>query len=134
MYIIIVLLFQLCSSQWMDQCRGNVMVANQGRIVASEQHTHHYTDTKKIWEHCASCVNTYGARRCSAPTIAVDVTCECHINNPQRCRCKDNLSFVGLIVICVLAPVLLFFVITLMIFLACQKGPRQPTGFGVCSI
>ncbi len=135
LFALFLLSFQLCCSQnWIDQCGGSVLLANQASKIAVTSEVNHYTGTKKLWEACAHCVNAVGRRRCSAPTMAVSVTCECTVNNPQTCRCRDHLSMGGIIVICILGPLLGFFGIVLLIFLSNAKARRRPTGFNVCFV
>eukprot|EP01084_Bolivina_argentea_P101870 182576_1 len=60
--------------------------------------------------------------------MAISVTCECHHNNAQNCRCQTKLSTLGIIVIAILAPILAFFGLILLIFI-CNARTHQPTGF-----
>ena len=63
--VIFAILLKLClcfkKAEWLDKCQGNILNANAnsgGKQVGIEQHVHHYTDTKKIWEDCAYCIST----------------------------------------------------------------------------
>ena len=126
---LLLILLRLSRCTFIDQCRGNVLNANNNKRAGIEMHIHPWTNTKTITTQCVQCVdNVYksGSKFCLAPTIAVDSTCKCHIQDKNNCKCFDQLSLVGMIIICVITPVLVFFGLMICIFSCLQKPSSKP--------
>eukprot|EP01083_Nonionella_stella_P059873 156649_1 len=137
-FTLLLFLFPSCHSQrWLDQCKGSVLNANNGAKVAMTSAMFPNSDNKKTWQTCAHCVtanNKAGYPTCAYPNIAVSVTCQCDLNNHQNCRCRDNLSFIGMFIVAVIGPVLAFFGFVLLLFLCKQRTSSRPKGFNQTSI